>query len=84
MGWLAAIGTRILAWISPYLLQLFQFLFLKWLEQAKDWYTKQAEKKAQEKADKANLENYRKAIEEKKTDEEISTAAEDLLNGRRK
>ncbi len=58
-------------------------LFFRVLEEAKSYLAKKAEEAKQKEIDKQNLEKYKQAIEQKKTDEEISKAAEDLLNGRK-
>ena len=73
----------LLAPLKAFFAWIIERLFFRVLEEIKSYLAKKSEEAKQKAIDKENLEKYKQAIEQKKTDEEISKAAEDLLNGRK-
>lgn len=69
-AWLSALGARILEW-----------LISSWLSKLTDWWNDKQAQEKQKKINEANLDTYKKAIEEKKSYEDIAKAGENLLNG---
>jgi hypothetical protein len=70
------------AFLAKIAQKIFEYLFVyltgKLIDLIRDYQAKQERKKI----DQINLKKYREAIEGKLSDEEISKAAENLLNGR--
>lgn len=58
-------------------------LVMSWLSVLAEKYKDYLKKKEQERIDLENAKKYKDAINEGKSDEEISQAAQDFLNGKR-
>lgn len=76
MSWLSGLFFRALTFTL-------EKLVMSWLSVLAEKYKDYLKKKQQEKIDLANAEKYKSAINEGKSDEEISQAAQDFLNGKR-